>query len=161
MKISRGILMLGWVENIAPTFDEEMLIRANATTLLQVFCKIILNYKVIVKRSLDPDETFWRKSLSMDGLRIAIWGSFWSSQIDGSFPTRLGWRGIHLRCPTLGKEQMRSPECPPGTVPHCLSDKPLCCCWIIWQIQNDAKKLKNDRNHGKWVLIWESSARAI
>ena len=28
-------------------------------------------------------------------------------------------------------------------------------------IQNDAKTCKNDRDPGKWVLIWEYSARAI
>ena len=25
---------------------------------------------------------------------------------------------------------------------------PLCCWWLIWPIQNDAKNLKNDRNPG-------------
>ena len=33
--------------------------------------------------------------------------------------------------------------------------------WLIWPIQNDAKNLKYDWNHAKWVLIWEYSARAI
>ena len=37
----------------------------------------------------------------------------------------------------------------------------LCCWWLIWPIQNDAKILKNDWNLGTWVLIWEYSARAI
>ena len=31
----------------------------------------------------------------------------------------------------------------------------------IWPLQNNAKELKNDWNSGKWVLIWEYSARAI
>ena len=39
--------------------------------------------------------------------------------------------------------------------------KPLCCWWLIWPIQNDAKNLKNYWNPGKWVLIWEYSVRAI
>ena len=39
--------------------------------------------------------------------------------------------------------------------------KPLSCWWLIWPAQNDAKILKNYRNPGKWVLIWEYSARAI
>ena len=38
---------------------------------------------------------------------------------------------------------------------------PICCLWLIWPIEYDAKNLKNDRNHIKWVLIWEYSARAI
>ena len=29
------------------------------TTLLQTFCKIILNSKVIVKSKLDPEDNFW------------------------------------------------------------------------------------------------------
>ena len=40
-------------------------------------------------------------------------------------------------------------------------NKPLCCCWLIRPLQNDAKDLKNDWNPGTWVLIWEYSARAI
>ena len=40
--------------------------------------------------------------------------------------------------------------------------QPLCCWWLIWQIQNDAKTFfLNDWNPGTWVLIWECSARAI
>ena len=38
---------------------------------------------------------------------------------------------------------------------------PLCCWWLIWPIQNDAKKLKNDWTPGTLVLIWEYSSRAI
>ena len=30
------------------------------TTLLQIFCKIILNYKVIIKSIIDPDDNFKR-----------------------------------------------------------------------------------------------------
>ena len=37
----------------------------------------------------------------------------------------------------------------------------ICFWWLIWPIQNDAKKLKNYWNSGKWVLIWEYSARAF
>ena len=33
--------------------------------------------------------------------------------------------------------------------------------WLIWSIQNDAKILKNDLNHGLWLLIWEYSATAF
>ena len=40
-------------------------------------------------------------------------------------------------------------------------DLPLCCWWLIWPIQNDAKKTENVWNPGKWVLIWEYSARSI
>ena len=35
------------------------------------------------------------------------------------------------------------------------------CWWLIWPIQNDAKKLKNDWNLGTWVLIWEYLASTI
>ena len=38
---------------------------------------------------------------------------------------------------------------------------PLCCWWLNLQLQNDAKILRNHWNHGKWVLIWEYSSRAI
>ena len=38
---------------------------------------------------------------------------------------------------------------------------PLSCWWLIWWVQNDAKNMENDRNPGKWVLIWEYSMRAI
>ena len=37
----------------------------------------------------------------------------------------------------------------------------ICCWWLIWPIQNQAKILKNDWNLGTWVLIWEYSMRAI
>ena len=39
-------------------FDGEILIRTLATTLLQIFCKIILNLWDIVKSILDPDDNF-------------------------------------------------------------------------------------------------------
>ena len=39
--------------------------------------------------------------------------------------------------------------------------KPLCCWWLIWSIQNNAKILENCWNPGRWVLIWEHSARAF
>ena len=48
-------------------FQGEMLFRTLPTTLLQIFCKIILNSKVIVKRIFDPDDTFWRNSLVLMG----------------------------------------------------------------------------------------------
>ena len=39
---------------------------------------------------------------------------------------------------------------------------PLCCWWLIWSIENDVeKKLKDDSNAGKWVLIREHSVRAF
>ena len=42
-----------------------------------------------------------------------------------------------------------------------LIDWPLCWWWLIWPLQKDVKTLKNDWNPGKWVLIWEYSARAF
>ena len=38
---------------------------------------------------------------------------------------------------------------------------PLCCCWLIWPIRNEAKNLKNYWNPGIWVPIWEYSVRAF
>ena len=32
---------------------------------------------------------------------------------------------------------------------------PLCCWWLIWPMQNDAKHLKNDKKTCTRVLIWE------
>ena len=43
-------------------FEGEMLIRTFFTTLLQIFCKFILNFQVIVKSFLDPDITCNRNS---------------------------------------------------------------------------------------------------
>ena len=37
-----------------------MLIRILATTLLQIFCKIILILKVITKSIIDADDNIWR-----------------------------------------------------------------------------------------------------
>ena len=38
---------------------------------------------------------------------------------------------------------------------------PYAAGWQTWPIQNNAKILKNHWNPGKWVLIWEYSARAF
>ena len=38
----------------------EMSITTLTTTILQIDCKIILNFKVIGKSILDPDDNFWR-----------------------------------------------------------------------------------------------------
>ena len=51
------------------TFDREMSITTLPTTLLQIVCKTILNFKVIAKSTIDPDDNFWRNSLSINGLR--------------------------------------------------------------------------------------------
>ena len=48
----KGILV------VRKTFDGEMSVRTSQTTLLQIFCKTILNFKVIVKSILDPDDNF-------------------------------------------------------------------------------------------------------
>ena len=39
-------------------FEGGMLIRTLPATFLQIFCKIILNSKVIVKNIIDPDDNF-------------------------------------------------------------------------------------------------------
>ena len=41
-------------------FDGEMSIRKIPTTLPQIFCKMIINCKDIVKSIIDPDDNFWR-----------------------------------------------------------------------------------------------------
>ena len=43
-------------------FQGEMSIRILSTTIFQIFCKIILNFKVIVKGIIDPDDNFQRNS---------------------------------------------------------------------------------------------------
>ena len=52
---------------IGKLFEWEMLIRTLPTTLLQIFCKIILNSKIIVQSILDPDDNSWMNSLSING----------------------------------------------------------------------------------------------
>ena len=44
-------------------FDGEMLVRTYPTTLPQMFCKIIFNFKVMVKSSLGPDDYLLRNGL--------------------------------------------------------------------------------------------------
>ena len=41
-------------------FDGEMLIRSLPTTLLEIFCKIMVISKVILKSIIDPDDNCWR-----------------------------------------------------------------------------------------------------
>ena len=56
-KSSLTILMIFCRQKqIQKIFDEDMSIRTLPTTLLQIFCKISFNSKVIVKSIIDPDE---------------------------------------------------------------------------------------------------------
>ena len=48
------------INGLRKIFDGEVLIRTKPTTLLQIFCKIILYFKVIVKIIKDPDDNFCR-----------------------------------------------------------------------------------------------------
>ena len=57
--------------------------------------------------------------------------------------------GVKWRQNTTGRQQ---------TIPVRL---PLCCCWLIWPIQNLKKTYKKGWNPVIWVLIWEYSARAL
>ena len=43
-------------------FHGKMLIKILSTTHFQIFCKIILNFKVIVKSIIYPDDNFRRNS---------------------------------------------------------------------------------------------------
>ena len=47
-----------------------MSIRTSSTTLLQIFCKTILDSKVIVKSVIDPDDTILRTSLDINGFSL-------------------------------------------------------------------------------------------
>ena len=42
--------------------DGEMLIRTLLTTLLQIFCKIMVDSEDIAKSIIDPDDNIWRNS---------------------------------------------------------------------------------------------------
>ena len=56
-------------------FVREMLIRTLSTNLLQIFCEIFLNSKVIVKSIIDPDDNFYGNSVSINGLHMSpAWG---------------------------------------------------------------------------------------
>ena len=49
-----------------------MLIRRIPTTLLQIFCKIIFNSKVIVESDLDLDSDHLQELMSIIGLIVGI-----------------------------------------------------------------------------------------
>ena len=48
-------------------FEGEMVMRTVRTTLLQIFCKIILISKVIIKSIIDQDDNSWMKSEVLKG----------------------------------------------------------------------------------------------
>ena len=50
--------------------------RTLPTTLLQTFCKIILNSKVIIKSIIDPDDNFSRNSRDLLGWTYRRGGLF-------------------------------------------------------------------------------------
>ena len=56
-------------------FVRELLIRTLSTNLLQIFCEIFLNSKVIIKSIIYPDNNFYGNSLSINGLQMSLaWG---------------------------------------------------------------------------------------
>ena len=59
-KSSRIILPdnLAGKSKVEKIFEGEMLFRTSQTTLLQMFYKIFLNSKVIIKSIIDPDDNF-------------------------------------------------------------------------------------------------------
>ena len=74
--------------------------------------------------------------------------------------------GISYRCLKTWCQFIYSVSGPVIAVGHFIvtlagTFKPLCCCCLIWPIQNDAKSLKNDWNPDIRVLIWKYSARAV
>ena len=50
-----------------------MLNRTLPTTLIQIFCKIIFNSKVIVKSIIDADDNFWRSSQALMGEALSCY----------------------------------------------------------------------------------------
>ena len=56
---------------IVKRIEGEMFIRVLPSTLLQIFCKIILYYEVIVKSIIDPDDNFFWKGL------VNGWVGYW------------------------------------------------------------------------------------
>ena len=48
-------------------FHREMLIITQSTTLLQIFCEFMINYEVIFKSILGPDDTCWGNLLAWMG----------------------------------------------------------------------------------------------
>ena len=50
-------------------FEGGMLLRKMPTTLFQIFCKIILNFKIVTKKTLQDDDIFQKNPLSINGLR--------------------------------------------------------------------------------------------
>ena len=62
-KICLLILMKSFNERIiGKIYEGEMLFQTSPATLLQIFCKIILNFQVIVRSIGGPDDNFWRSS---------------------------------------------------------------------------------------------------
>ena len=59
------LIIFGKPKSYSKIFDGEMSVRTVPTTLLQIFCKTILTFKVIVKGIIDPDDNFWRKVLAL------------------------------------------------------------------------------------------------
>ena len=49
-------------------FEGEMFMRTLLIILLQIFSKIIFNFKLIVKSSIGPDDNLWRNLFSINGL---------------------------------------------------------------------------------------------
>ena len=49
-------------------FEGDISIRTLPTTLFQIFCKIIINFIIIVKSTLDPDDNFKRNAYGTIGL---------------------------------------------------------------------------------------------
>ena len=48
--------------NLGKIFEGEMLFKGLQTTLLQIFCKIILNFKVVIESIIGPDNFVKGKS---------------------------------------------------------------------------------------------------
>ena len=68
-KTSLTILMKSFIlKQNWQLLDGEMLIRTLPTNLLQSFCKIFLNSKVIVKSIIDSTQQFLEELLSINGL---------------------------------------------------------------------------------------------
>ena len=48
-----------------------MLIRIETSTLLQIFCELLLYSQVIVESMRVADDTYWKNSISVNGLKYS------------------------------------------------------------------------------------------
>ena len=103
-----------------------MLIRTLPTISLQIFCKMIINSKVIIKSIIDPDDNFWRNSQVLMGYKSAIYYHYLIASIK---------LNIYFLPLTPGLEMKLSDGNGTREFPKQVSNQ-LMCCWKLispWQ----------------------------